>query len=290
MSYTYSATKKDLVLIEASINIVFDSRLTFIFKQRKAIEKFLLISYDSSAIYCFTTEKMTESIGKRLEIKNKKDIFLYTIPYKLYITAQDRIGWHNSILLGQLYKILPKNIMNNVFIPKISGSLPGDFVVAQRELRRDDNPYISKESFIATIIHEFGHAYYAQASPSIKEREVRLFTDAEKVLIGKNSRDIKIPYMPYISSAHLFDLFGEVYAISSELYASTLLFPKHKEMLSLFFLKRIQQLMKDSEENKNYSSIVEKEYHTTAAAISSIFMQMSPKSWPEIIINYPYGF
>lgn len=291
MKYTYKATKEDIEAIEEGINIVFDPKLSFIFKDKSALEKFLLVSYDSEYIFCWSTEKIQNQLIHNTHIPNKKNVSFYKLPHKLYISEQDRIGWHASIILTGLYDVFPKTLLDDVTLPKMSGSLLGDFIITQKETKGEkNNPYVTKESFLATLIHEFGHAYYNQVSPSVKTRSLKFLHHAEQLFLGKTPKDLIAPYVPYIPSSDLFYVFGEAYAICAELYASNLLFPKHHSYLSSFILKEIQKVLQEEYSSKDPFLDLNKNYHTVAAAIGKIFMHLYPSYWPEVIIQYPYFF
>lgn len=287
MAYTYLATHEDIELIKSSIRYIFDERLSLIFKGKSTFQRFFILSYDSRYIYCWTTEVLKNKHSK-IKIKNK-DIFFYVIPHKLQITEDDRRGWHASFMLQELINVLPKNILDDPELPKASGSLVGDFISSQKETGNKYNPYTTKESYVATIIHEFGHLYYHQTSPSLKNRYLQILTDARKILKNEGD-DINKPYIPLVSPVESFNLYSEVYAMCCEIYVSALLFKEHKKKLDYFLLNSMEDLIETGEKNANPFLLYEQNFHVAAGAIGKIFMYLYPLSWPKVIINYPTYF
>lgn len=289
MEYTYKATKEDIKTIEEGINTVFDSKLSFIFKDKTALKKFLIISYDSRKIYCWTTEHLDYKISSSFILPSKILVYHYIIPHKIYIPIQNRTGWYASIFLDGLDSIIPKELLDDISFPKMSGSLLGDFIATQKELKgTDNNPYVFRDGYLATIIHEFGHIYYNQTSPSVKTRSLKFLEQAEQLYSGKIPDDLINPFIPYISPTDLFYLFGETYATCAELYASSVFYPEHEKRFTSFSLIFIQYLLQELHtKNVSFDALDFQYSHTVAAAIGKIFMTFYSSDWPEIIINYP---
>jgi|SRR3989344_6083276 len=289
MEYTYKVTKEDIEIIEKGINTVFDPRLSFIFKDKTALRKFLIVSYDSQNIYCWTTEHLDYKSSASFNLPDKKRVYLYIIPHNIKITILNRTGWHTDIYLDGLDSVLPKELLDDISLPRMSGSLLGDFIATQKEVKGTaNNPYIFRDGYLATIIHEFGHIYYDQTSPSVKARSIKFLINAESLFAGKTPNDLTNPYVPYVPPQDLFYLFSEAYAMCAEMYASSIFYPKHEKLLSLFLLKLIRWVLEEEHTKTTPFSALDTQYkHTVAAAIGKIFMHLYPADWPEIIINYP---
>lgn len=292
MKYTYRAIKKDIDTIEEGIKTVFSLKLSFIFNDKSAFEKFLIISYDSQNIYCWTTENLEYNAVSSLTLPHKRKLKRYVIPHNIQLTIQDRMGWHATVYLDGLDKIIPKELLNDITLPKMSGSLLGDFNITQKaEKGEKNNPYIYREGYLATIIHEFGHLYYNQVSHSVKTRSLKFLEQAKQLYSGKIPDDLTNPFIPYIPAMNLFYLFGEVFAICSENYASSIYYPEHKKRLSSFFLYLTQDLIKqETEKNSLFYTFDFQYYHTVASALGKIYMSLYPSDWPDVIINYPNYF
>ena len=205
MNFTYLASSEDFRVLEEAIRIVYSSKLKFIFQETKILDKTSIISFDSKYIYIWTRLKFSNL--KRIK---KENYFLYKISHSLNIKKEHRIGWKSGIYIDELRSFLPKTLFeNNYGFPIISGSLLGDFIKNQIEMiGKNNNPYITKAGFLATIVHEFGHIYYQQHKNwwfSNKQKNLKLLKSS--LMLFKNSNQkikikIEIPQPFLFSERH----------------------------------------------------------------------------------------
>ena len=156
----YKATKKDFQAVEEGIKTVWRPALNFIFERKTLLKNILIISYDSSFIYLWT--KVSIPGLSRLPC-GISDYYTYKIPHKIKLKDEWQLGWGAGPPAEPLDKLLPETLQVSRFkIPKISGGFLTPFIELQKKNNIKDNPYVTRESFLATIVHEFGHTYWIQ--------------------------------------------------------------------------------------------------------------------------------
>ena len=142
----YIASKEDLAAVEEGIKYVWHQKLGFIFEEKPKIKNTAVISYDSQYIYIWQGTKFAK------------------IPYKLKIPKKFHSYWRAGLEPHTIEKYLPSSITDKTRfeLPIISGGLLMPFIELQKQKGRLNNPYVTRESYLATIIHEFAHIYYNQ--------------------------------------------------------------------------------------------------------------------------------
>lgn len=137
----YRASKDDFVAIEQALSFAVHPKMRFIFSDFLRIVKTLIVSYDSKYIYVWQL-KPTNLVSK--------------IQHSLTVPDEWQRGWWAKIISKKIEKYLPKKNRNLV----INGGLLTPFIMLQKAKKVLRNPYITRESYLATIIHELGHIYF----------------------------------------------------------------------------------------------------------------------------------
>ncbi len=278
----YLASSDDFKTIEKAITLVFSPKLSFIFKEKLLLEHFLLVSFDSKYIYIWTTEHLDTLEKMKCSVEK---ITAGKIPHTIAFTDEDRLGWMSRITSDYIWNLLPNNLKVNEFtLPKMSGSLLGDFITQQTNKNQPFNPYVTEESYTATLIHEFAHLYYNQHKNwwySNKTYNISLL-DASLSLFESKKTTIPILYTP----SPLF--LSELFAFCAEYAASEISFPRHKKAMDTFSQQRIEklrkvELIKDLETED--STIGESTPHDTAIILGRILLKKYPTNWPEILLT-----
>lgn len=265
---TYIASKEDLEAVEEGIEYVWHPKLDFIFKDKSKINKTAVISYDSRYIYLWKKGKFTK------------------IPHKLKINKKFYSYWRAGLEPREIEKYLPNSIKKKTRfeVPIISGGLLKPFIELQKQKKRPNNPYVTRESYLATIVHEFGHVYWNQHKLwwySNKKENLSYLNYALKVFKGDmiKKTPLKVP-----SPVGL----GEVFAFCTEYFVSKLFFPKHKSNLDKFYSSWIKKLI-ESEQDKNLDkedSVLDTQpYHDLAAVFGILLLNCYPKTWSEKILR-----
>lgn len=142
----YEFSKKDISIITNALDVLWNPKLDYIFKHKERIKDASIISYDSKNIFLWTPIK--EKIYKLIKIPHN----LKSIDDNLYR------GWKSGIHIQEFQRILKDKINKRVFGP--CGGPLSPFINIHKKISKTTNdPYFTKESYMATIIHEFGHIY-----------------------------------------------------------------------------------------------------------------------------------
>lgn len=283
MRKNYLAKKADFLAIEEALRYVWDAKLDFIFQDKTVIQSTVVVSFDSKFIYLWTRRRLPDlsPIPCNLEKYNT-----YKIPHQLPIPTELQYAWHVG-LAPEIEALLPDAIKNSsrFSVPLISGGLLIPFTTLQKSFRRKNNPYTTQESYLATIVHEFGHVYWNRHKLwwySNKDENLRYLKTALKFYSNKKSSttvtQINLPVNQGI---------GEAYAFCTEYTASTFFWPAHKKTLDKF----VQQLLSRAMQNESRvdleteDSVLEpnRHPHLYAFVIGNIILAKFPRTWPIIL-------
>lgn len=282
MFENYSATKRDFEAVEEGVKTVWRKEMNFVFKKKSLIRNVIIISFDSKFLYLWTKFKLPhlKTIPCRL-----KEYYAYKIPHKVKLKDEWQLGWRASLFPKQFAKLLPKRLQKSGFkIPKISGGLLEPFIELQKKKKIKDNPYVTQKSFLATIVHEFGHIYWNSHKLwwySDKKENI-FYLRMAKQLYEKRKKISKISLHLPVNSG-----ISELFATCTEYWASELFWPSHKKKFDLSAKERLKQLIK-SEEKKDLEqedSVLEpsKNPHDFAFVLGKIVISHYPRTWPLIL-------
>lgn len=279
----YLASKEDFEAIDEGINFVWKRELDFIFKDKKIIGKTIIISYDSKYLYLWS-RILIPKIHKLST--NKNGYNFYKIPHKIKINDDNQRGWQVGFWIDNkgIEKYLPKKISaGNFQYPKIIGSLLEPFIKSHD---KKTSAYYTRESYLATIVHEFGHVYFNQHKTwwySNKNDNLKYLKTAFD-LYSKNKikRRISVYFPCY------FNL-GELYAFCTDYTAASLFWPNHKKDIdkcNLEILKKMISVEKDKNlETENSVLEDEKGGHIFSMVIGKILIEKFKKTWPQKLLN-----
>ena len=278
MFENYRATKKDFEAIEEGIKAVWHPKMRFVFRDLTKIANTVVISYDSKFIYLWNSSSLSNYPK-------------YQFPHKLRLKNEWQYAWCAGIWDKEIEKLLPKKIQqaSHFKIPRISGGLLKPFVTLQKKIKDTSlNPYTSYESYLATIVHEFGHVYWNQHKLwwySNKKQNLAYLRLA-KNLHKKEGEASKVSLNLPINAG-----IGEVFAFCTEYYASQLFWPNHKKNLDTFSKERIKELIKleHTKDLEKEDSVIEpnKNPHDFASVLGKIIISQHPQTWPRILTNIP---
>jgi len=161
----YLATPTDFKAVTEALGFVMNPKMEFVFEDKSKIANTVIVSYDSKFIY----------IWKLKPIKLK-----YQIPHNLKIPDEWQSGWWATLILDDIAKLIP-DLKDK---PVINGGLLTPFIELQKRKDIKENPYVTKESYFATIIHELGHIYWNSFKlwwPSNKKENILTLKEAEKL-------------------------------------------------------------------------------------------------------------
>jgi hypothetical protein len=281
--YNYLASEEDFTAVEKGIKSVWNPKLSFIFRNKQLIKNTLVISFDSMYIFLWT--KRLISGVERMTCKISS-FYAYKIRHSIDISEEERLGWQASLKPEKIYDFLPKEFKkNDLEAPKISGSLFGDFIRMQKKIKgEENNPYTTYESYLATIIHEFGHIYFDQHQLwyfSNKQNNIDLMTEALALYSGlKKESTVKISIpLPYFLS--------EVFAFCTDYSASEIFWPQHKRDIDKKNIQKLEILIK-KEKTKNLdiedSALNSNDPHTIAFILGRHILANYRTDWPKRLL------
>lgn len=285
----YLAKKADFLAVEDALRYVWDSKLDFIFRDKAPVRATVIVSFDSRFIYLWTRMKLSGLISISCQLKN---YFGYKIPHQLSITKELQRTWHAG-LPPEIESLLPKSIKAaSVFaIPRIGGGLLTPFLTLQKSLKQKLNPYTTRQSYLATIIHEFGHVYWNYHRlwwPSDKIKNIQTLNIARQLyqnkrILGNIHLNISSPYW-----------LGEVFATCTEYCAAELFLLLHRKNFDTFAADRIKQLIeRETGRNlDNQDSVLEPTIypHHLSLVFSKILLSRYPRTWFKILLTKPQLF
>jgi len=282
MFENYLANKKDLKAIEEAISVVWQKELDFIFNDKNLIKNVIAISYDSKYIYFWT--KILLPKYKKLSTQ-LKDYNFYKIRHNINIDDNEQLGWYAGLKIEKIAKYLPKKLtIDNYQYPKISGCLLQPFI--KSHINKKD-AYDTKESYLATIVHEFGHVYFDQHKLfwySDKKENLNYLRTALNLYNTKkpNLKNIKIRIPSYMPLT-------ELYAFCVEYTVANLFWTNFKNKLDKINSEIIKKLIKREIQKKlniqNSSLEEDKGGHIFALTIGKIILSRYPDSWSQKILS-----
>ncbi len=290
MFTNYKAINKDFEAIEEGINSVWHPKLNFVFKNKQLIKNVIIVSYDSENLYLWSQTKFPEFVHIKCGLKQ---YFAYKIPHQLKISDDYQYWWRAGLQPQKLIKLLLPKLKVDELTPFISGGLLTSFITLQKKTKGSkNNPYITRESYLATIVHEFGHAYWHQHKLwyySNKQDNLLLLKTAKLLYETTNlssSENKKLLNIPLRFPA--IDGITELFACCIEYQASMIFWPTHKCNFDIFAADRIKYLLK-LEKIKNLNqedSVLEprKYPHDFAFVFSKVILTLYPKTWPQFLI------
>lgn len=281
--FNYRATRKDFEAVEEGIKIVWRPELDFIFKRKNLLKNIIVVSFDSSFIYLWT--KLSIDHLDRLPC-GLSDYYAYKIPHEIKLKDEWQSGWRVSLPDEAQNKFLPEKLRLSPYkIPIISGGLLTPFIKLQENKNIKNNPYITQESYLATIVHEFGHVYWDQHKLcwySNKKENISILSVAKQLYEGKKKTRTPF-YFPMAQGI------SELYAFCAEYVASQLFWKDHKQNLDAFIRREIEKLIKEEEtkdlDREDSVLTPNKNPHNFAFVFGKILLSQYPQKWPQILTD-----
>lgn len=289
MGKNYLAKKVDFLAIEEALGYVWDSKLDFIFRKKKPIRSTVVISYDSQFIYLWTHKKLS---GISRIPCSAKNYYAYQISHQLIFSEELNCVWRAGVALEtpEIKALLPNAIKNSsrFSVPLITGGLLTPFTLLQKSFHKKHNPYTTRQSYLATIVHEFGHVYWNSYKlwwPSNKQENFRYLAMARNLYSNKNNVHNKPLSIPITSGI------GEVFATCAEYYASQQFWPLHKKNFDKFAESRLKDLciLEKKKNLEQEDSVLEptKYPHDFAFVFGKLLLTRYPKTWPKTLLARP---
>jgi len=285
----YITSRADLLAVEEGIKSVFSPKLSFIFFEKNILRRVTVISFDRKNFYLWSPFNLPKSY--LLRKCNFENYSLYKIPHKITITDNMHKGWQEGSEKDFTDNLSRFQFTSNNWFekPVISGGLLTPFIKIHQKIRKDnlEDIYYTKESYLATIVHEFAHVYYHfhRLWWFSDKKENLFYLQSAKDLYGKRERmkekiaKIKIPVPQY---------FSEVFAFCAEYSAAFFLWKNHLRNIhtaNIHRLNRLLSLEKEKNLNKVDSVLLPTKPHDTASVFGIILISQYPSTWPQKILK-----
>jgi hypothetical protein len=274
MFKNYLATDEDLKTIEEGISFVWKSELDYIFKDKSRIASTIVVSYDSSTMYIFQHDKPMQKVAHAVEIDES---FLK--------------GWSAGLYPEGLYDYLPNDIKDATSgaVSFISGPLLYPMLDAQKKSKRFPNAYTTKESYLATLVHEFGHIYFNSFKAwyfSDLNKNISYMNTALALFGGSSLGNLELPNVQF----PLYDSMGEVFAFCTDYSSASVFWPDHKKDIDNMNVVELKDIIEKEGKlnlNEEDSYLSESRYgpHLLAAVSGKILISKNPTNWPDIILG-----
>lgn len=275
MFENYKATKKDFDAIEKGIKTVWRKEMDFVFKKKSYIKDVAPVSFDSRFFYIWSSSKFPEFKSTPYRFDNYQ---VYKTPHKLKITEYDQMGWCANAEKWKSF--LSKPLSEHKKAIYISGGFLTPFTkIHKKHISQGHlDIYSTYESYLATLVHEFGHIYYNSQPLSTSNKRANLEYLKTALNLFKEKKIEKFPRIKLYRS-FAFEVWTEVFAFCTEYYAVSLFWPKFKKQLNDYWKTNLAKFV------KNPSLLTSRTSHYLAATVGKILMSRYPQSWPEKILQ-----
>jgi hypothetical protein len=263
------ANKDDIAAIEEALQIIYKPDLNFIFKDKSKIDKVVVVTLDSDCVYYW------KNINNNFKL------------HKTKINSELPDISHHWWACGPFAKGLQKLLPNDILDPEgssifISGGLLTPLLKEQQE-KKPNNPYTFKEGYLATIVHEFGHAYFNQfKSSNYLKRKNNLELIKYTRDLYANNKLTDIPKLDFITSP----IWSEVFAFCTDYSVSKIFWKKHFDRICR---ENFETLNKIREEEINRDVYWEfspiDRPHIAALVMGPILCENYSTDWPNILLS-----
>lgn len=275
MDYTkwkkYKINKEDCDSINEAFEYIYSAKMKLVFKNHKYLQKVIFVTYDSENIFLFYRSNQS-TVKQSIEITN--GYYIDPINYR-----------------GMRAKIEPKELLN--LIPNqfktwniISGGLMTPFCEIQKEF---DSIYITKESYISQIVHEFGHIYFNSQNSyylNNKKDNINIYKLALDLYTNDLlvNLDLKFTIPSYIS-------LSEVFAFCTEYYFAESYFTNYKNTIDKYALELIKNKL-SIEENIDYTKqdSLLTDSHLFSFVLGKIIYEKYESNWVDVLISSKISF
>ncbi len=267
----YIHTPYDLELVEKSLNFVISEDLSNIYDKRDLFEFVTVISFDSKEIFVWVYKNGKWEMSK--------------FGHDSEITDKDQRGWSANVRIWDFVDVLPKELLENRL--KISGGLPMPLMEIHKSYNvpQGRDIYITEDSFISTISHEFGHVYYNFYKTwyfSDKERNLKYLDTAKQLFQGlKPQVDLNSDII--LTEA---DYMTEIFAFCVEYEVAKLKLPEYKGVLDHHLASElINFIEKEKEIDLNNKDSTLADSHTLSWVAGRMLFEKYPEDWKAILLK-----
>lgn len=300
MFENYLAKAADIDAIEKGISYVWHRKLDFIFKDKQLIRNVVVISYDSKYIYVWKYKSNPVTLPNATKVISSLASYdLFKIRHSININNSNQLGWRHGFILEhkiRLDKILISPSKGSKYITIISGTLLFPYLASQKKKvgrTKKPNPYQTLESYLATIVHEFGHAYFHNHLTwwySNKKENLTYLNTALNLYKTKEATHIEKINIPNYDERST--LLSELFAFCTDYSASSIFWKSHRQDIDISNVIEVRRMIRE-ERNKNLSqenSVLDPDpsAHNAALILGKVLIELFPKDWPGKLFSANY--
>lgn len=265
----YQATQTDFDTIEEALSFVWKPELDFNFRDKLKIHSTIVATYDSVNVYYW--------------IKEDGQYHKHQFTHPVKIKEEHYRGWCTGCMVKELKPLLIEQLPGE-YHNIISGAPLTPIITLQKQRQLEANPYTTYESYLATIVHEFGHIYYNNTHPSFfksQSESIPLMQIAQVLFAGKEETpDVPVPMLSHRSISELF-------AFCTDYTAAKIFWPHHKKDLDKYHQRHVEKgIQKEKEKNLLYEDSYLNEGHNYAAVVGKILLEQYPESWVTLLLGH----
>jgi hypothetical protein len=268
------ASPEDLSTVEEALTYVWRSELDFIFEARAVLEDTLVLVFDSSTLYVWRREKGTYR----------------RYSFQLTCSAKDfsHDWWACGPVIRGLETCLPLEWGHtDRKLSFVSGSFITPTIEGQKRRERPLNPYTTRESYLATVVHEFGHVYFDKLTqvPNNDQYSQKLVETALAIYQGRPA------FSDLVFPSFNKRFWSEIFAFCTDRAASNIFWPGHKAAVDRANVALLEKVLSgDGESNKYWDLPPLEKTHMSAAIVGPILIETLGNSWPEHILGLEYKY
>lgn len=272
----YQATEEDLIAVEEALQYLWKPELDYIFADRATLLNTLVVSFDATRVYIWKQEA--------------EDYKLYSFSHSFSFDGIKLSGWCCGAYIKGINEYIPQEWLDEPHqAPFISGVLLHHFIGSGKEKGKkyENYPYQTRESYLATLLHEFGHAYYnRKKTVGFRNRtyNVKVMEASQKIFSGELlDSDLDQFTLSFPINRNL----TEIFAFCVEYAAAELFFQNHKRELDKFYAKRAERLLAIEYTRNPYWELSPLEFpHDCAAVFGSLVMKKFGNDWTNALLFF----
>lgn len=279
-------SESDIKMFENSLNLIWSSKLKVVFQDRKLLAKILCLVFDKDFLYIFT--KINLKLKGILAVRNSDLGYkLYIIPHRVTLKNKDVVGWQTGIKKIEFLDYFPKRFIttSQLIWPRISGPTASLFLKIQAKIQkrwRPLNPYTTSESYVATIIHEFGHAYFGSKYKAWHGEKLENLKTLRAALALFEEKKVHVAELPI--NIPLCPVISETFAFCCEYFAAEMFWPEHKNNIDQEMVHILPSLIEyENKTDLNFLNSVldSREFlHYNAVIFSKLLLNKYGLNWP----------
>lgn len=261
------ATEEDLQLVFEALDFLWRTDLDFIFRDRSRIKNATVLVVDLHYIHVWC--------------RNQERYHHESFKHTLSVDDINFGHWACGPFIKGLQKSLPKNITLNSFI---SGGTFSNVIEIQKKRNDPLNPFLTKESYLSTIIHEFGHLYYDSHFRnwfSDSQENHKAIMTAKKLYQGEIAHELEEP-----KNIPQNRIMSEIFAFCTDRATSQIFWPSQVSAINKANIEILNRVLREEgSRDPLYDFSPLDRPHIAALVWGPIIMERYGEEWPQFLLE-----